>query len=318
MQAPRTRSGQRPVVVGVDGSAASEAAASLGSWEAARRNAPLLLVHGYQVPSSPPGQPSTVHQLQVDLARQEAQTTLSRAERRVHAGSPTLHIHSVPVTGSPAGALVELSAQACLVVVGCRGAGGFTGLTLGSVAAQVARYAHAPVVVVRPPVAGAVADVRCVPTCTPGPVVVGLDVSGRGTAALSFAFEEAQARGTSLTAVYGVPRTRPPRPHDRGHGAARELRAAGRVVKSALAGWPEKYPDVEVRTVLAHTEPAMALHTSSLDAGLVVVGDRGRDGFPDLRLGSVSAILVEFARCPVAIVPTAVPPLPGPRPDGTV
>jgi nucleotide-binding universal stress UspA family protein len=52
-------------------------------------------------------------------------------------------MHSFPVEE-----LINASKEADLVVLGSRGAGGFTRLMLGSTADQVVRHAHCPVTIV--------------------------------------------------------------------------------------------------------------------------------------------------------------------------
>jgi nucleotide-binding universal stress UspA family protein len=51
-------------------------------------------------------------------------------------------------TGLPAEALLEAAADADMLVVGSRGAGGFKRLLMGSVSTQVTHHAPCPVVVI--------------------------------------------------------------------------------------------------------------------------------------------------------------------------
>jgi len=68
-----------------------------------------------------------------------------------------------------------------------------------------------------------------------------------------------------------------------------------------LAGWSEKYPDVEVRRRVVRDRPAAELVDLSRTARLVVVGSRGRGGVRGLLLGSVGHALIHHAHCPVLV-----------------
>ncbi|HEY3467530.1 MAG TPA: universal stress protein, partial [Amycolatopsis sp.] len=75
-----------------------------------------------------------------------------------------------------------------------------------------------------------------------------------------------------------------------------------RLLSQRLAGWQEKYPEVEIRRVLVRERPRHALLDVSEEAQLVVVGSRGRGGFTGMLLGSTSQALVQHAQCPVLVV----------------
>ena len=75
-----------------------------------------------------------------------------------------------------------------------------------------------------------------------------------------------------------------------------------RVVSESLAGWREKFPDVDVRENVIKGRPAFELIAASRGALLLVVGSRGRGGFTSLLLGSVSHTVLHHAHCPVAVV----------------
>lgn len=61
-----------------------------------------------------------------------------------------MEVRRVVTEGRPLGALLELAEEACLIVVGSRGHGGFDGMLLGSIGQALVHYAPCPLVVVRP------------------------------------------------------------------------------------------------------------------------------------------------------------------------
>jgi nucleotide-binding universal stress UspA family protein len=75
-----------------------------------------------------------------------------------------------------------------------------------------------------------------------------------------------------------------------------------------MAGWQEKYPDVEVRRVVTRDRPVRCLLNHAVDAQLLVVGSRGRGGFSGMLLGSTSQALMYHAPCPLLVVRPAATP----------
>jgi nucleotide-binding universal stress UspA family protein len=74
------------------------------------------------------------------------------------------------------------------------------------------------------------------------------------------------------------------------------------ILAERLAGWQEQYPDVQVERLLFCDKPSQWLVKESEHAQLVVVGSRGRGGFPGMLLGSVSSVVAQSARVPVLVV----------------
>jgi nucleotide-binding universal stress UspA family protein len=310
-----TRPASGPIVVGIDGSAEAYAAARVAAWEAGLHARPLLLVHGYanSIPQLTFGWTARTPQ-SVEAAVTGARTMLDSAASRLAAEHPTLSIQTTMRATSGAAAILDHADLASLVVVGARGGGGFTGLGLGSVAAQVATHAKRPVVVVRSRVPegrlapnGMVA-LRPVDVPTTDPVVVGVDGSEHSEEALAFAFEEAYDRRVDLVTLFAwwsLPHANlgPVSPLDGDLSEAPQ--EAARMLAEATAGWSRKFPDVTVvRRAVHDLNPTAALIDASRTAGLVVVGCRGRGGFASLLLGSVSAGLIGHAHCPVTVVHT--------------
>lgn len=139
------------VVVGVDGSRASDPAVDFAFAEAARRRAPLRVVHAWtnwNTEAPPPEDPAMAYAARPGALRAQeerllAETMAGRCERY-----PDLTVEREPVRGETREALIRASGDAELVVVGSRGRGGFTGLLLGSVSQAVLHHAQCSVVVV--------------------------------------------------------------------------------------------------------------------------------------------------------------------------
>jgi len=85
------------------------------------------------------------------LGQRRAERTLQEAADAVRRDQPAAEIVTLAVEGHAANVLVDMSAQADMLVIGSRGLGGFTGLLLGSVSQQCVHHAHCPVTVIKQP-----------------------------------------------------------------------------------------------------------------------------------------------------------------------
>jgi nucleotide-binding universal stress UspA family protein len=138
------------ITVGIDGSAHSTRALEWAIKEAAVRHAPVTVLTVHTVPMSGwTGNPITLPQDAEDQekAQQAAEEMTLKATSQLGAAKPS-SVTVRAISGFPAQELIEASRTADLMVVGSRGAGGFTRLMIGSVSSQVVHYAHCPVVVV--------------------------------------------------------------------------------------------------------------------------------------------------------------------------
>jgi nucleotide-binding universal stress UspA family protein len=138
-------------------------------------------------------------------------------------------------------------------------------------------------------------------------IVVGVDGSDGGKAALEFAAREADFRGARLRVVSGwqVPAmvygAEFAPPLDAATLDGFRVRAQ-EVADDALAAVKKEHPSLEGEALAIQGQPADVLLDQSGDATLVVVGRRGLGGFRSLLLGSVSQQVVQHATCPVVVV----------------
>ncbi|PBC48722.1 universal stress protein [Rhodococcus sp. ACS1] len=290
--------GIKPIVVGVDGSESASAAVAWAARAAAALSLPLHIVTVVHIPAFYYTEPYLAESFKEEL-EDTAKARLGSA--RVHAKQTVdepLDITTEQFEAKVSQTLIELSANAHMVVLGSRGHGEFTGLLIGSTTSAVAAHGHCPLVVVR----GRTMDGQ---PPTEGPIVVGVDGSESSRAALEVAFEQAAARGASLVAVnvWSDVSVQPSLGASPDDPLWSSIQTGEEVVLSErLAGYQERYPDVTVERVVARDRPVRVLSEFAEKAQLIVVGSRGRGGFKGMLLGSTSNALLHTADCPVMIV----------------
>jgi nucleotide-binding universal stress UspA family protein len=142
---------------------------------------------------------------------------------------------------------------------------------------------------------------------TAGEILVGVDGSANGAAALRWALAEADLRGATVTALHAWGHAAPGHAggghtFDADYGAT-EADAALAAAIAAAAG-----PDtVAVTRRVVCSLPAKALLEAATGSDLLVVGARGLGGFRGLLLGSVSAQCLHHTTGPLAVVRASAP-----------
>lgn len=134
-----------PVVVGIDGSPASELATAIAFEEASRRGAELRAVHAWSDIEAVelPGLDWTI--FKEDADRILAERLAGWQERY-----PDVTVHRVVVCDRPARQLIKQAQSAQLMVVGSHGRGAVGAMLLGSVSNAVVHSTSTPVIVARP------------------------------------------------------------------------------------------------------------------------------------------------------------------------
>lgn len=127
---PPDPSGARPVMAGYDGSRWADRAVRFAIEEARRRGSELIVLWSLPAGTSPAG----------------ARTLAARLSTATNQAGVRARISHV--TGDPRHRFVLESERAAAMVVGARGAGGLTGLLLGSVSQALIHEARCPVFVV--------------------------------------------------------------------------------------------------------------------------------------------------------------------------
>ncbi len=279
------------IVVAVDGSPAADAAACWAAHDAAMRNVPLTVVHAVATPTAtypPVPYPEALVVRLEDDGKKAIMHAVKIAEDAMPADAKVA-IGRELVYSNAAAALIKMSDEADMIVVGTSGRGLLARGVLGSVSSTVVRHANSPVAVVHE---------DGLPDRQDAPVLLGVDGSPISERATELAFDEASRRGVDLVALHAWSDITTEVPYLDWATVEEE---AQRSLAEALAGWLESYPDVTVHRRVVRDRPARHLIDEAASAQLVVLGSHGRGSLTGMLLGSVSNTVLHSVRVPVIV-----------------
>jgi len=280
----------RTLVVGVDGSAESLAAARYAVAAAEMRGGDIFLVHAFPAPSARAGDRETA----LVAARTKAEEL--PAAVAAHLVVPTgVKVHTKAEPGDPVAVLEGSARRAAMLVLGRDRLSWGERLLIGAVASQVASHVACPLVVVP----GGWRARQAVPR---QPVVVALDGETAAEPALTVAFEEARLRDTRLVVLHAEPIS----------AAAPAVSAARFDIGVVLSRWKQDHPDVAISTAIVAGDPDAQLLRWSKTAAVLVVG-RPHEHRWGSWTRSVARTVIRQTHCPLIVAPWTAPAEPGPH-----
>jgi nucleotide-binding universal stress UspA family protein len=302
MEITKSSSCGLPVVVGIDGSDTSINAACWAAILAQKLKVRLHLVHSAVTTGHYLGDAAIIAikaaapSDQYDVAAR----VLAFTEQTVHALVPDLQVSSEITPETATDTLLCLSREAQFLVVGCADINRPAALLLGSTSLTLATRATSPVIAWR----GIAAP-------TDAPVLVGVDDTPAGAAALTTAFNLAEAFNISVKALHcwspsmGVDRMTFPYLIDWDAVAGDEL---ARLIET-VRPWADRYPDVKVKYLAESGKPSRILLQQSADAQMVIVGNHRRSALSSATLGSTTLNMLHHSTIPVIVChnPEAAP-----------
>ncbi|NEW43277.1 universal stress protein [Nocardia cyriacigeorgica] len=291
-----TSPNERVILAAVDGSASSYHAAAWAAAEALLHDAHLHLIisTGIAMASalSEGLEPSEREQQWLRADGERVVTEAARVVRQA-VDDDRLTLTTEVTSNFIIPTLLDRSTTARMLVVGSRGSGAFQRGLLGSVGTAITRHAHCPVAVIH--------DFAAIDAVSADkPILVGVDGTENSVSAVEYAYDAASRRNVGLIALHAWSDTSSLDLPTRDWESLREAERA--VLAERLAGFAEKYPDVQVRRLVVPNRPAHALHDQSDYAQMVVVGSHSRGGFTSMLLGSTSNSVLHTVACPVVVI----------------
>lgn len=285
----------KPIVIGVDGSEPSRAAVSWGLEQARLRAAPVLLF--FVCDMTPFADTPSL----VDEALEVGQRLLDHEVELARAEAPDLTVDGQIALGLPVRQFEDISSLAQLVVVGTHKGVLLQNAIFGTRGIRIAAVSKAPVAVIpRIDLEGR------------SGIVVGVDGTDAGQAALEFAAAEAARVNEPLTlvAVWSMPVMSgldyvwSPEIGD----ATRQV--AVDVLNDAREWISAHVEGVTVESVVFDGVVVDRLVAEAKSARLLVVGNRGRRGLSRLLLGSTSHGVLNNITSPVVVIKAPEPSAP--------
>jgi nucleotide-binding universal stress UspA family protein len=282
------------IVVGIDGSRSGDHALAWAADQAVIEHRALTLAHAI-TPVGAVGldQAGVDHRIGFEGAETEGHRLLRAGREAVAQRSSDLEVHEVLRVVDARNLLLELSADAAMVVLGSRGRGPVRSLLLGSVGVALSRHAHCPVVIHRPHHPGKVRN----------GILVGVDGTEHSRAALEFAFAQASLHALPLKVMHSFLGTAAALAGShRVDARASEFQEQRLLVAESVSGMGEKFPDVPVEIELARGVAGDCLVREAARMNMVVVGAHHGGAVSEIVSGSAATAVVEHATCPVAVV----------------
>lgn len=293
----KPRRGNRGVVVGADGSAASVNALRYARAEAARHGEGVDVIH--VVPDYSPI--AGMYPVPPDELTAAGRAALRATVDQVDADPSGAAVRTHLRRGAVVTTLADAGHGARSIVVGSDRRPPAMRLLTGNVSTGVAARATVPVV--------SVPDTWRADEST-GVVLVGVKRTDKAVPLLAEAFTLAQERGCRLRVLHAwrLPSGYDDIIADRTAFDDWEQRAH-RELARLVAPWRDRHPEVEVEFRIVHDQAAHALVEASAEADELVIVRRAH-GFPAAaHLGSTARTVLLYAHCPVRVIPAVDAPL---------